>query len=284
MILICLFPQMSGLEALHEMKIIHCDLKPENILVAPDGHLIISDFGLSTSWLDSRYNRYPSHAFRGRRLAGTDGYMAPEIASALLNPDMPRRGNFGFAADIWSMGVIIAELGMGGRRFLGFEDEEEKQAWKGDFKHFAQRAVLSRDPVVKRIEGNLHGDHALLVERVRDFSTRRSGVAMLTVALQKMLDLREATRAGFDEISSHPFFSGLDIESVTARQYPGKAPLEMAGGLFLTKCTYSSSPSVGKRSALSAHRSRRSLVLKVWPHGATRGGFVWRRFGTPRRA
>ena len=158
---------MCGLEALHDMKIIHCDLKPENVLVNPGGHLVICDFGLSTSWLDPRYNDYPSHAFRGRRVAGTDGYMPPEVVSTLLDPDMPRRGNFGFAADIWSLGIIFAELGMGGRRFVCFENDDEKNRWKGDFQRFARRAVLSRETMMRRIEKNLYGDHALLVERVR---------------------------------------------------------------------------------------------------------------------
>jgi len=159
--------QVSGLEALHDMRIMHCDLKPENILVYPDGHLSISDFGLAISWLDPRYQDYPSHAFRGRRPAGTEGYMAPEIVSVSRNSNGTRRGNFGFAADIWSMGIVIAELGMGGSRFVSYEDEEERQCWKGDYRHFARTMVLSREMLMKRVEKNLRGDHAVLVERVR---------------------------------------------------------------------------------------------------------------------
>ena len=149
------------------MRIIHCDLKPENILVSPDGHLSISDFGLAVSWLDPRYGDHPSHAFRGRRLAGTEGYMAPEIVSTIWNPNGPRRGNFGFAADIWSLGVVIAELGMRGRRFVAYEDEEEREGWRGNFKHFSRTMTLSHEMLLKRVDKCLRGDHAMLVERVR---------------------------------------------------------------------------------------------------------------------
>jgi len=149
------------------MRIIHCDLKPENILVSPDGHLSISDFGLAVSWLDPRYVDHPSHAFRGRRLAGTDGYMAPEIVSAIYNPNGPPRGNYGFAADIWSLGVVIAELGMRGRRFVSYEDKEETERWGGNFKHFSRTMALSHEMLSKRVNDCLRGDHAILVERVR---------------------------------------------------------------------------------------------------------------------
>ena len=149
------------------MRIIHCDLKPENILVSPDGHLLISDFGLAVSWLDPRYQGRPSHAFRGRRLAGTEGYMAPEIVSTIRDPNGPSRGNYGFAADIWSLGIVIAELGMRGRRFVMYENEEEKEEWRDNFKHFSRTMALSREMLLKRVGTCLRGDHAMLVERVR---------------------------------------------------------------------------------------------------------------------
>ena len=160
------FLQMSGLEALHDMRIMHCDLKPDNILVCPDGHLSIADFGLSVSWLDPRYSDHPSHAFRGRRLAGTDGYMAPELISVIQNPERTTRGNFGFAADIWSMGVIIAELGMRGRRLVSYEDDRERERWGDDYKSFSRALVVSPEKLIRRVERYLRGDHAMLVERV----------------------------------------------------------------------------------------------------------------------
>ena len=219
MILTWLFPQMCGLEALHEMKILHCDLKPDNILVSPDGHLMISDFGLSMSWLDPRFRDRPLHDLRNRKLVGTDGYMAPEIVSAFVDPDMPLPGNFGFAADIWSLGIIFAELGMGGRRFISSVDEEGS-----DFKRFARTMTLSRKRMINRVWENLRGDHAMLVERVRITIQLALSRHDTDLNLTKMLQMSEANRATSNEIASHPFFSELDMVKVLSKGYPGMAP------------------------------------------------------------
>jgi len=239
------------------MRIMHCDLKPDNILVSSDGHLSISDFGLSVSWLDPRYQAYPSYAFRGRILAGTEGYMAPEIISAIQDPNMLRRGNFGFAADIWSLGVVIAELGMRGSRFVAFEDQKEEQRWRGNRKEFARTMVLSREMLTRRVEKYLRGDHmhAMLVERVRvtlELSLKSSSTDHSSV---KMIEIEEASRADFDEIAAHPFFSNLDVVRVLNRGYPGTTIFSILARASLpTRCVYSSSSSVRRSPTVSAYR------------------------------
>ena len=255
--------QMCGLEALHDMRIMHCDLKPENILVYPDGHLSIADFGLSVSWLDPRYKSYPSHSFRGRRLAGTEGYMAPEIIFTLQDASRLRRGNFGFAADIWSMGVIIAELGMRGRRLVSWGDEEERRRWNNDYMGFARAMVLSPQKMMKRVEKYLQGDHAMLVERVRvilEFTLHSDGTNRSPT---KMIEFDEASRPDFDEIASHPFFSDLDLTKVLRRVYPGtNTLLTVAGESLPTDCAFSTDSSVRMCPTLPTHRRGRLLVLE----------------------
>ena len=36
-----------AIEEMHKMHYIHRDIKPDNILISPDGHLKLTDFGLS---------------------------------------------------------------------------------------------------------------------------------------------------------------------------------------------------------------------------------------------
>lgn len=38
---------MEGVEGLHAAGVIYRDLKPENILIGADGHIVLTDFGLS---------------------------------------------------------------------------------------------------------------------------------------------------------------------------------------------------------------------------------------------
>ncbi|CAN2391643.1 positive regulation of sphingomyelin catabolic process, partial [Pristimantis euphronides] len=58
------------MQFLHDHRIIHRDLKPENILVTTEGHVKITDFGLSIMGV--------YHTTGGR---GTLGYSAPEMVT-----------------------------------------------------------------------------------------------------------------------------------------------------------------------------------------------------------
>ena len=83
---------LLGMHHLHSIGIIHRDLKPENILLDSEGHVRISDMGLSVVIPEGEM-------IRGG--GGTPGYMAPELL---------RKEEYMFSPDYFSYGCIIYEM------------------------------------------------------------------------------------------------------------------------------------------------------------------------------
>jgi RAC serine/threonine-protein kinase len=84
----------SGLEYLHSQGVIYRDLKPENLLLTADGHIIMTDFGLSKEGLAGSDDRTST-------FCGTPEYLAPEILDGK---------GYGKAVDWWSFGTLMYEM------------------------------------------------------------------------------------------------------------------------------------------------------------------------------
>ena len=82
-----------AIEFLHENNVIYRDLKPENILMNSEGHIKISDFGLSKKLENQKDKAYT--------LCGTLQYLAPEIL---------KNKGYDKSVDWWSLGCIYYEM------------------------------------------------------------------------------------------------------------------------------------------------------------------------------
>ena len=98
----------SVIDYIHEQGIVHRDIKLGNVLLSSDGHVVLSDFGISRLFSErlrsdvKAVNTMVSEAVTSARLMmGTQGYMAPEIA---------RGEDATPAADSYSLGVMFVYL------------------------------------------------------------------------------------------------------------------------------------------------------------------------------
>lgn len=82
---------LLALKGLHEQNLIHLDIKLDNILITEDGICKLADFGLVFD-----LNRKDTD----KATEGDSRYIAPELLC----------GEFGKAADIFSLGVCVLEL------------------------------------------------------------------------------------------------------------------------------------------------------------------------------
>ena len=88
-------------------SIVHRDLKLENIIIDDRNNLKLIDFGFSVV------------TYSGQKLktcCGTPSYMAPEI--------IQRKDYDGFAADVWSVGVIMFVMLTGQMPFKGVNEKD----------------------------------------------------------------------------------------------------------------------------------------------------------------
>jgi len=203
-----------AIEAVHALGFIHRDIKPDNILIDREGHVKLSDFGLSTGFQKSHDSKYYQRLLEGqqsernparnsvalnainltmsgkeqiatwkanrRKLAystvGTPDYIAPEIF---------QRQGYGNECDWWSLGAIMFECLVGYPPFCSENPHETYKkilAWR-DFLYFPDDIRLSKEAED-------------LIRRLLCAPEDRLG------------------RQSAEQIKSHPFFAGVDWSNI----------------------------------------------------------------------
>jgi serine/threonine-protein kinase len=95
-----------AIEFAHSRGVIHRDLKPDNVMVGRFGEIYVLDWGLAVGREESE--RLPAAA-SVRTLAGTPGYMAPEMAVC-------DGGRIDERTDVYLLGATLHELVTGCQR------------------------------------------------------------------------------------------------------------------------------------------------------------------------
>uniref|UniRef100_A0A8C2A2Z2 Ribosomal protein S6 kinase n=1 Tax=Cyprinus carpio TaxID=7962 RepID=A0A8C2A2Z2_CYPCA len=202
-----------ALDHLHGLGIIYRDLKPENILLDNDGHIKLTDFGLSKESID--------HENKAYSFCGTVEYMAPEVVN--------RRGHT-HSADWWSYGVLMFEMLTGTLPFQGKDRKETMtmilKAKLGMPPFLSPEAQSLLRNLFKRNAGNrLAGPDG--VEEIKRHSF------FSTIDWNKLY--RKEVTPPFKPVNQRPddtIYFDLEFTAKTPRDSPGVPPSANAHQLF----------------------------------------------------
>jgi len=200
-----------AIHSIHKLQYIHRDIKPDNLLIDRDGHIKLSDFGLSTGLqtnrlaalykklknqskelqqsdkeVKSRKERLESWKQQRRHQAystvGTPDYIAPEVFL---------QQGYGKECDWWSVGVILFEMLVG---YPPFSSDTAQETYR-KIMNWRQTLVFPDDAAVSPAARDL-------IEKLLCDQTHRLGYESV------------------EEIKTHPFFKGFDWENIRAQKAP----------------------------------------------------------------
>jgi serine/threonine protein kinase len=167
-----------ALEHLHKLGIIHRDVKQENILIDLQGHVVLSDFGLSKMFLP--YEKHIAYSW-----CGTLSNMAPELAETC--PD-----GYDRTVDWWSLGIVTYELLTG---WPPFERERESET-----REETARRINTEQPY---IPGHLSPDAKHFISKL---------------LIKNPRERLGGGKDDADELKRHPFLKGINWSDLAQKK------------------------------------------------------------------
>ena len=207
-----------AIESVHNMGCIHRDLKPDNVLIGKDGHIKLSDFGLSKKldvFLDKnnkfitnqdcknfnnnnsnlsyaeQFRLFKNMKSKKRRekafsTVGTPDYIAPEVF---------KQKGYGQEIDWWSLGVIMFEMMIGYPPFYSDSSTET-----------CKKILDWENNLEIRKEANISKEAVDILKKLINDPEKRLG------------------RNGAEEVKQHPYFKNVNWKHVKETLIPPFIP------------------------------------------------------------